>query len=187
MIFFSSMFLNRYGLAASVRISALLGTFGLFFRLLVPYGFKYMLIGQLINAIAAPFIRVIGSTVAQSWFGDKERTLVTTITGTSISFGHLFGFLMVPMYIDEEQQDFEKAKDDFWHYTLDQSVIFALFALPNLIIVKAKPPTPPSASAEKSMYVKHDENLVEFHTEEEKIRKSFMKSFTLIICSFNYW
>ena len=63
--FLSNFITGISGLAAPVRIAVILGTLGAFFRLLVPYGFIYMFLGQLINALGMPFVRANGSTLAQ--------------------------------------------------------------------------------------------------------------------------
>ena len=63
--FLSNFITGISGLAAPVRIAVILGTLGAFLRLLVPYGFIYMFLGQLINALGMPFVRANGSTLAQ--------------------------------------------------------------------------------------------------------------------------
>ena len=183
--FFSNRIASKHGMATPIFIASLLGTSGAFLRLLVPYGFEYMFIGQLINAIGMPFVQAHGATVAQWWFGDNERSLVTALTSVAIPVGSIIGLLLPNFFVSDKEEDFVKAKEDIWTLTLVQSIIFACMSIPNFLVARDKPVTPPSASAEKSLYHKNEDTLIE--REDEVQKTNFRQEFYQVFWSSNFW
>lgn len=53
-----------------------------------------MLVGQVIVSLAQPIYYSVMTQIANKWFPDSERSLVTSICGLSIPGGNLVAFLL---------------------------------------------------------------------------------------------
>ena len=104
----------------------------------------------------------------------------------AIKLGSIIGFIMPSFYVSEDK-DYAETREDLWNYTLAQSVVVSIFSIPIFFIIKDKPITPASASAEKQMYSTSGNAQLQDISPEEEIRRSFSKSFDLIISNLNYW
>lgn len=173
---------KTYGIALPIKISCVLGIIGSFARLLVPYSFHFLFAGQAINSIGMPFINALGANVAGAWFSDNERGLVTTLCSIGAAFGSIFGIASPAFFVsDKHLEDYANARDRVWTYILFQSICTAVLCLPNLLLAKSFPRTPPSASAEHNIMVHRDKS------EEMKEHKSYMNDLKKVMVNWNYW
>ena len=102
----------------------------------------------------------------------------------AIKLGSIIGFIMPSFYVSEDK-DYAETREDLWNYTLAQSVVVSIFSIPIFFIIKDKPITPASASAEKQMYSTSGDAQLQDISPEEEIRRSFSKSFDLILSNLN--
>jgi len=69
-----------------------------------------------------PFVQALGATIASTWFGEKERALITTITSLASVLGLIIGFALPAIFVDDEETNFEKAKDQIYQFIWVQSI-----------------------------------------------------------------
>jgi len=97
-----------------------------------------------------PFVQALGATIAGTWFGDKERALVTTITSLASVLGLIVGFALPAVFVDDDDNvSAETSKSQIYTFILVQSIIVTVFSIPAFITVRKQPATPPSKSAKK--------------------------------------
>jgi MFS family permease len=145
----SSFVQAKIGLRASVFIAVSLNFVGGCIRFA---GFKQgheaffwiLLGGQCITAFAQPFIGNATTLLASNWFGDKERTIATTIAAFCSVLGSAAAFGIAPWLAGDES---EKGMI----ILLGGEAAFAAVLLVSFVaFFQDKPPTPPSYS-----HVKH--------------------------------
>eukprot|EP00298_Acanthocystis_sp_HF-20_P016318 c21450_g6_i1.p1 GENE.c21450_g6_i1~~c21450_g6_i1.p1 ORF type:complete len:461 (+),score=159.76 c21450_g6_i1:66-1448(+) len=61
-------------------------------------------LGQIVNAICGPMVMATPSMVSQTWFGDGERTISTSIGCLAANLGSAVGFLMGPNLVNTPDQ-----------------------------------------------------------------------------------
>ena len=118
--------------------------------MLVNVNFYFLLVGQIFMAIGQPFVVTAPPKIAGLWFSDNEQALATTLGSLAQPIGAVMGFLLPLPFIGDKDKDSSEGKSKFLFYVLIQSIIITAMTLPIIFIVKDKPPTPPSRSAERS-------------------------------------
>eukprot|EP00002_Diphylleia_rotans_P018704 TRINITY_DN3617_c0_g1_i1.p1 TRINITY_DN3617_c0_g1~~TRINITY_DN3617_c0_g1_i1.p1 ORF type:complete len:448 (+),score=102.51 TRINITY_DN3617_c0_g1_i1:47-1390(+) len=138
--FLASWTLDTYPLRYGLCIGAGLTAIGAWIRVGgdSPDTFWLVMLGQVVAAIAQPFILNAPPKVVATWFPENQRTMGTTIASVANPIGVAFGFILPPAFAGD--------KDDIPFMLLVEAIIcsvaFILFAL----LFKNNPPTPPSAS-----------------------------------------
>lgn len=140
--FAASWTLDKYGLAVSVWLGAILNGLGAFVRALggqSPTGFIWLAAGQIIAAAAQPFLLAAPSKLASNWFAQSETGTATSLATLANSCGIAIGYLMGPSMV-EYPSDVPSL--------LNATAIFTLVAsLISLLGVREAPPTAPSVTA----------------------------------------
>ncbi|XP_065177837.1 solute carrier family 49 member 4-like [Sycon ciliatum] len=149
-VFFSSWYLQRYGLRSLVRLGAWLVLIGTGLRCLIPRGYETDLfflvhIGQILNAAVGPIVMATPPKLSVDWFPASQRTSATAISAVSNSFGVAFGFLLVPALVSSfNAMGYAGVQymvfTEFWMTAAICAMVFAYFP--------AHPPTPPSLSSQ---------------------------------------
>ena len=139
-------FLERYGLRVTMVLSSWLLAIGCGIRCVVPtaphgtYWIILIHIGHLLNGIVGVPVMTIPTKLSSVWFPPRERTFATSVTNTAQALGVAVGFITVP-YLTRTYDI---------HTMLYVEAEIALFiALLATIYFPARPPTPPSVSADE--------------------------------------
>lgn len=90
---------------------------GAAFRLIVvaTETFIFVLIGQIIAALAQAFLQNPVAKLATTWFGDKERGTATAFGSMAMPVGCLVAFMLPNLFFDADK---EIEKKDFEFYLI---------------------------------------------------------------------
>ena len=103
-------------------------------------------LGQFLAAIFQPALLNSPGKIAANWFRDDIRTTICTLCCLSDTVGIFIGFLWNIMFIDEDEKNKEKYKDQVFNYLLSEFILSSIFCFPSFFIVKDRPVIPPSPS-----------------------------------------
>ena len=176
----ANLLVEKYGISIPIRLGSTLLIIGAALRLLLHNGFYYILAGQWIMAMGLPFWQTLGAKIASLWFGDHERAFATTISSIAIIFGVVIGFAFPNFFLSDSDKDNPDAKDKLWLYTLIQTIVEWVLAVPAFILVQNKPKDPPSKSAKQ---VIKNKNVNMMKSLKELIK---MSNYWLITISFSF-
>lgn len=115
-------------------------------KLLINKSMFFCFLGQIIAGVFQPALLNSPGKIAANWFRDEIRTFICTICCLSDSMGIYIGFLWNMMFINEDEEDKEKYKDQVFIYLFSEFILSLVFCLPSFFIVKDKPIIPPSPS-----------------------------------------
>ena len=115
-------------------------------KLLINKSMLFCFLGQVMASVFQPALINSPGKIAANWFRDDIRTFICTICCLSDSIGIYIGFLWNMMFINEDEEDKEKYKDQVFNYLLSEFILSLVFCLPSFFIVKDKPIIPPSPS-----------------------------------------
>ena len=147
----ANFLVEKHGIAIPIRIGCIALVIGALARLFLHNGFYFILTGQSIMAAGLPFCQTLGAKIAAVWFGDHERAFATTISSIAIIFGVVVGFAFPIFFLSDDDKDNPDVKDKLWFYTLIQSIVLCVWAVPAFIFIKNKPSHPPSKSAKQAL------------------------------------
>lgn len=101
------------------------------------------LAGQIGGAISQPFFLNVPAKVAGDWFPKSERDIATVLAAMSNPLGNAIGMVLPILFVDSDKADVEQFQLLFGV----QAAIAAAGLVLVLIVVRDRPPTPPSSSA----------------------------------------
>ena len=149
-------FLDRFGLRISILISAWILAIGMGIRCLVPDNSKWVFlihIGHAMIGIVGPPLLISPPRLSSVWFSPKHRTWATAVPVIARSVGIALAFITIP-YLTR-------------HYSIHtmlyvQAETGLFVAVLATIYFPAKPPTPPSQSAdsERTKFYSSIKNLI---------------------------
>jgi len=88
------------------------------------------------------------SKIATVWFGENQRALATALGSLANPLGSIIGFILPSLFLSEsDEQDIVVAQAKFGRYLVAQNSLATIAGLFLILIVKEKPPTPPSKAA----------------------------------------
>ena len=119
------------------------------FKLLINKSIIWCYVGQFMAAIFQPALLNSPGKISANWFRDDIRTLICTLCCLSDTIGIFVGFLWNLMFIDENEENSEKYKDQVFIYLLSEFILCFAFCVPSFFIYKDKPDIPPSPSQEE--------------------------------------
>jgi FLVCR family MFS transporter 7 len=157
--FASFLAIDYFGIKFSINLAGWLNFIGACVRVLssidqadgkplvlVEYRYATLMVGQVVCALAQPFIMFVTTKFANSWFSKDQRALANTLALSSNTFGILLGALISPFIVD--------SSFDFVSEMTFLNFITAAVSLSAVIIASfigsSKPPVPPSLSASKN-------------------------------------
>ena len=115
-------------------------------KLLINYNMLWCYLGQFMAAVFQPALINSPGKISANWFREDIRTLICTLCCLADSIGIFIGFLWNLMFIDENEADTEKYKQQVFYYLLSEFILSVVFCLPSFFIMKNKPDIPPSPS-----------------------------------------
>uniref|UniRef100_A0A914CFE4 Major facilitator superfamily (MFS) profile domain-containing protein n=1 Tax=Acrobeloides nanus TaxID=290746 RepID=A0A914CFE4_9BILA len=136
---------RKFGLRSAILIAAWTNGIGGLIRLLssflpVASRFPVGITGQAIAAVAYPFIMILPTKVAGSWFPDNQRTLATTIGIMSNPLGVILANVISPQIVSHP--------DDVLYVNLFTAVPSILCCIAaTFLITRSNPKLPPTISA----------------------------------------
>ena len=119
------------------------------FKLLINKGMFFCYLGQFLASLFQPALLNSPGKIAANWFRDDIRTTICTLCCLSDTIGIFIGFLWNIMFINENEKDKQKYKDQVFNYLLSEFILCLLFCFPTFFIVKDRPVIPPSPSQSK--------------------------------------
>lgn len=143
----TAYFLERSGLRWVVICGSLLNAACAWLRCLgclIPsphWAFAVVMFGQLLGAISQPVWTNGPSRISGDWFASSERDIATTVAAMSNPIGNAIGSV-VPGFI-------VNSAAGILPWMLYQAIFATAIFVVTVFVVKDKPLTPPSASAEE--------------------------------------
>jgi MFS family permease len=107
------------------------------------WAFWVIFVGQFMGATVNAFITCCTTQVSSNWFGEKERTIATTISAFTNMFGTALVFGLSIMVSASPN-----ASAMPWYFLL-QAIFATLICIGSLIFIRSHPPTPASYSQAK--------------------------------------
>lgn len=148
----ASYVIDTYGTRTGITIGSFLGLVGVGLRMLVNKGFGWVIAGQVIAGIGRPFILNCQAKISANWFTAKTRGKVTQILTLVLNVSLVIGIL-IPGFVfngykpDEgDPENIEKGKKITFNLMFIEALIAIICLIPNIILQKSNPPTPPSDS-----------------------------------------
>jgi sugar phosphate permease len=110
--------------------------------------FEYIVsTANIIGAFAQVFFGNSSSKLASTWFGDGERALSTALGTLAMPIGCIAGFIVPAEIISEADLiNPKEGREHFAKYLFIQNIVATIAAVPLILLVRAKPPSPPSIS-----------------------------------------
>eukprot|EP01121_Diplochlamys_sp_Union-15-3_P014329 TRINITY_DN454_c0_g1_i5.p1 TRINITY_DN454_c0_g1~~TRINITY_DN454_c0_g1_i5.p1 ORF type:complete len:329 (+),score=32.99 TRINITY_DN454_c0_g1_i5:72-1058(+) len=156
LVFTSWLATKKQGLRYTVFLGAALSAAGAGLRCLTFIKPKHysssiiISIAQILNAASGPMVMAPVSKLSATWFGETERTTATGISAMSNSLGSALGFLIGPAFVSKPSQ--------IPNLIIFEAVLSVVVLIWFLIYFPARPPTPPSPSAEDELKASEAEN-----------------------------
>lgn len=140
----------KYSTSFILRSAATLQFIGATFRLLtVPTGWFWpILLGNILQACAAPFIINSQVIICNKWFADKERALATSLLTVAMPLGTALAFVQTGIFYKDDNQTPEENRASLCRQLEVQGVIYVFIFIFFLVVFREKPEHPPSAVAE---------------------------------------
>ena len=158
----ASKTLENSGLAVTFKCCAVANIFGAWARYaLLDYfeDFRLVLLGQIVAAIAQPFLLNGVSKVATVWFPDDERALATTIGSLASPVGVILAWTVPSLMLSDGTNSLGTEEDKIYEvmsYVKACAIVVTLGSSLVLISFKESPTHFPSASAKAQNAVTFD-------------------------------
>ena len=116
---------------------------GSWFRMyaILDDSFWPILMGYAWLSISYPISLSAATIIANKWYNDKERALVTSMCGLAIPLGSIVSFVMAGLIFTS---DIAKVRQEMYNLLWYQNVWITLITVPFVFIIKDKPVNPPS-------------------------------------------
>jgi MFS family permease len=139
----ASYFIDTYGIVKGVGFGAILASAGAAFKGFSGYSFGMVLTGQILLAVAQPFIINSATAVAARWFPLKERAVATGLATLAQYIGIMVAMLVTPMLIVSSASD-PGYGNGIGSMLKIYGIMTVVASLITLLLFKEKPETPPS-------------------------------------------
>lgn len=139
----ASYFIDTYGIVKGVGLGAILTATGGMIKAFSGTSFSMVITGQIILAIAQPFVINAATAVTARWFPVKERALATGLATLAQYIGILLVMVITPALI------VSKVTDPAYGSGVDKmlkvyGLFTVVFSVAGLLLLKEKPESPPS-------------------------------------------
>jgi MFS family permease len=139
----ASYFIDRYGIVKGVGTGAILMAAGAAIKGFSGSSFTMVLIGQILLAIAQPFVINAPTAVAARWFPVKERAIATGLATLAQYIGILIAMVVTPMLIISSPSDPDYG-NGIGSMVRIYGIITIAASIAGLLFLKEKPASPPS-------------------------------------------
>ena len=137
---------DNYSTRLGIIIASICTVLASAFKLFINKNMFLCFLGQIMASVFQPALINSPGKIAANWFRDDIRTFICTLCCLSDSIGIYIGFLWNMLFIDEDEKDRNKYKDQVFNYLLSEFILSLIFCLPSFFIIKDKPTIPPSPS-----------------------------------------
>lgn len=158
MSYLSVFIVEKYGMRSCIVIGCFVMIAGSLTRVVVYLGgtIWWWYFGHIVSVASGSLIRTSTSKLASNWFGDKERGFATAVGICSVPFGILISkILTLVIFDDEDKHDgdngrtWEETNGRFGNFILIQCILSIGLVVPSILLIRNKPPSPPSMVATK--------------------------------------
>jgi len=151
MTFVSNYIIDEKGIKAGISIGCVLTILGLWIRTTSRESFFLLSLGQAIGSIGAPFILNTPQKLSASWYSPDGRAMSTTLLSLAAPIGVGAGMFISTLFVKDEVTG-EEAKSQINHLMWLTAIAGTVMCGLPILLVKEKPPTPPSAGAAKEKF-----------------------------------
>jgi MFS family permease len=140
----ASYIIDTYGIVKGVGTGAILMIAGAAIKGLSGNSFTLVVTGQVILAIAQPFVINAPTAVAARWFPVKERAIATGMATLAQYIGILAAMVVTPMLIIASPSDpnYGSGIDSMLKV---YGIITVVLSLTTMVLLRERPKTPPSS------------------------------------------
>jgi MFS family permease len=139
----ASYFIDRFGIVKGVGTGAILMAAGGIIKGFSGNSFTMVLTGQILLAIAQPFVINAPTAVAARWFPVKERAIATGMATLAQYIGILIAMVVTPMLIVSSPSD-PGYGNGIGSMVRIYGIITIVASVITLLLLKEKPPAPVS-------------------------------------------
>ncbi|CAI2366185.1 unnamed protein product [Moneuplotes crassus] len=183
LMFPANYLIEHKGISIPIILATILLIAGAWIRMFANYSFYFILVGQILMAMGQPFVVTAPPKIAGLWHSDNEQALGTTLGSLAQPIGAVLGFLLPLPFISDSDKDSPDGKSKMLFYILIQSIIITVISFPILLIVKDKPDTPPSRSAEEFLKIVPESQVKNFcKLMKNRDFLSILGAFSCIFC-----
>lgn len=147
----ASAFIEYYGMQTSIIFGATLTLVGAWTRIFIDRSIWYLILGQCLAGSGRPFLINAQYKVCSNWFNPKERIVVNSLLSFSSTISVIFGIVLPGFYfghydLNHDKPDFKTGRELTYELLLLEGVISVILLIPNMILIKERPPTLPSTN-----------------------------------------
>jgi len=139
----ASFFIDKFGIVKGVGLGAILMAAGGAIKGFSGNSFTLVLGGQILFAIAQPFVINAPTAVAARWFPVKERAIATGMATLAQYIGILIAMVVTPMLIVSSPTDPEYG-NGIGKMVRIYGIVTIAASVVTLLLLREKPATPPS-------------------------------------------
>ena len=143
----ASYFIDTYGIVKGVGLGVILTVVGALLKAFSGSSFNMVLAGQIILAIAQPFVINAPTALAARWFPVKERAIATGLATLAQYIGILIAMVVTPMLIvsSPSSPDYGNGIGSMLKM---YGIITAVVCIIGLVLIREKPEFPTSEEPE---------------------------------------
>jgi MFS family permease len=139
----ASYFIDTHGIVKGVGLGAILTIIGAGIKAFSGTSFTMVLTGQIILAVAQPFVTNAATALTAKWFPVKERAIATGLATLAQYLGIMIAMILTPMLI------VSKASDPNYGSGIDNmlkiyGLLTVVLSVTGMILLREKPSTPVS-------------------------------------------
>jgi MFS family permease len=139
----ASYFIDTFGIVKGVGLGAILTMTGAVIKAVAGTSYYTVMTGQIILAIAQPFVINAATAVTARWFPVRERALATGFATLALYLGILIAMLVTPTMIAHSPSDRDYGSG-VNNMLMIYGIITVVFSLTGLFLLREKPENPPS-------------------------------------------
>lgn len=158
MNFLSIYLIEKHGLRACIGLGCIFMIAGSALRMMVSImpmiqkNIWWWYYGHIVCLMSSSLLKTPVTKLASNWFGDKERGIATAIGIISIPCGVFVSKIMMSKMFDNDDKKDDDDGGHSYEFTLQRFSDFMLYqclisiacVIPALLLVRNKPPSPPS-------------------------------------------
>jgi MFS family permease len=139
----ASYFIDTYGIVKGVGLGAILIAAGGVIKAISGTSFALLIVGQILAAIAQPFVLNAATVLSAKWFPVKERGIATGFATLAQYIGILIAMLVTPALIVSSPADpaYGSGVDKM---LIVYGTITLILSITGMLLLKEEPETPPS-------------------------------------------
>lgn len=142
----SNYVIDMYGCRQGVVLGAFLTALGMIIKCFINSNFYICIAGQVVSGIGQPFLVNAPTKLAAVWFGQNERVIAVTIAIAAQALGAAVGFVIPALFVSVDDEG-ELFREHVAQSLICQACLGSAVFLGCLLFFKARPATPPSATA----------------------------------------